>query len=343
MTQPGYSAPMKRGLADFCRGVVAIGLLMIDPVWAADSITCRGMCDASAVATIGTNWFVAADDEQTVVRAYSRTRGDAPVFTLELTSFLRVERKSPEVDIEGAASVGDRVYWISSHARNPQGKARPNRQRFFATTIALSNGTPAITPFGHPYARLLDDLIAEPGLKQFDLSAASQLPPESKGALNIEALGAGPDGSLLIGFRNPIPHHQALLVPLLNPDDLILKNGRARFGMPILLDLGGLGIRGMAGGPNNYWIIAGPHHGREPSRLYEWTAGAALPRAVECPALNGFNAEAVDVLGTNADGTVRLLLLSDDGKRPIEGEQCKAVKDPALKYFRAVTVDVNGR
>src|SRR6185436_16331903 len=104
-----------------------------------------------------------------------------------------------------------------------------------------------LAPVGRPYQNLLLDLVREPSLKRFKLGKASALAPKSAGALNIEALCSTPGQHLLIGFRNPIPERRALIVPLLNPNELI-EGKRARFGEPILLDLGGLGIRDLG-----YW------------------------------------------------------------------------------------------
>src|SRR5262245_6804155 len=94
-----------------------------------------GVCDASAGAALPDDRFVAADDETNHIRVYSLSRGGPPLLDLSLNSFLQVERKEPEADIEGAARVGDVIYWIGSHARNQNGKVRPSRQRFFGTRV----------------------------------------------------------------------------------------------------------------------------------------------------------------------------------------------------------------
>ena len=65
---------------------------------------------------------------------------------------------------------------------------------------------------------------------------------EAEGGFNIEGLASTPEGALLIGLRNPLRHGRALLVPLLNPDEVI-EGGRARFGAPVELDLQQRGIR----------------------------------------------------------------------------------------------------
>ncbi len=316
--------------------VTAVLLGGAGPATAVDIVICRGMCDASAIVAAGSEHFVVADDEDNIFRTYSRTQGDAPVSQTNLSSFLRVDPKSPEVDLEGAAPLGDRVYWISSHARNQNGKERPSRHRFFATTISASNGVVAVNPVGLPYIKLLTDLRNEPRLKKFNLTAAARRAPKSKNALNIEGLCATPAGHLLIGFRNPIPQRKALVVPLLNPAELI-EGRAARFGDPQLLDLGGLGIRSITRSGDRYFIIAGSYDGAGPSALFEWSGGSAAPRPLPRPELAGLNPEALECLTIN--DRLRLLIVSDDGTRKIGGQDCKDVLDPNLKYFRATTLD----
>ncbi len=305
----------------------------------AEITICRGMCDASAVMPVGAEHFVVADDEDNILRVYSRTKGGAPVQTFDLEPFLRVARKSPEVDLEGSARIGDRVYWISSHGRNKDGKLRPNRHRFFATTISSTDGKIEIQPSGKPYADLLNDLLREPRLKEFNLAAAAQLAPKEKNALNIEGLCDTPEGHLLIGFRNPNPNGKALIVPLLNPDELIAGQGQsARFGDPVMLELGGLGIRSMARAGNRYFIIAGSYDGKGRSQLYEWSGGGESPRQLPHPELRSLNPEAIEVISEN--GRARLFVVSDDGTMKIGGIDCKDVKDANLKYFRATMLDL---
>src|SRR5262249_20383016 len=145
-----------------------------------------------------------------------------------------------------------------------------------------------------PYQYLLLDLFREPRLKPFRLSAASHRAPKSSGALNIEALCATPDKHLLIGFRNPIPQGRALIVPLLNPNDLLARKS-ACFGDPIVLDLGGLGIRDMGYWQGRYLIVAGSYDAQAQCRLFQWTGGKEKPEPLHEAELKGFNAEAVIV------------------------------------------------
>lgn len=299
-------------------------------------IICRGMCDASAVVPFG-QYFIVANDEDNALRVFPRAQGGLPLHTFELSSFLRVDPKSPEADFEGAAPIGDRVYWITSHARNKNGKERPSRRRFFATTISASNGVPIIQPVGLPYAGLLSNLVNDDRLSRFKLASAARRAPKSKNALNIEALCSTPEGHLLLGFRNPIPNGNALLVPLLNPDQLIAGKP-AQFGEPILLDLGGLGIRSLARTGSRYFIIAGSFDDQHQPLLYEWRGGTDKPCSMQRAELKGLNPEAIECFTENA--VERLLVVSDDGALKIGGHECKELLDPNLKYFRATTLDL---
>jgi hypothetical protein len=53
----------------------------------------------------------------------------------------------------------------------------------------------------------------DPRLRRFHLAAAAHRPAEAPDGLNIEGLAATPAGSLLIGFRNPLPGGRALARP----------------------------------------------------------------------------------------------------------------------------------
>jgi hypothetical protein len=295
-----------------------------------------GLCDASAVVALNAELFAVADDEDNVIRVYHRGQGGRAVHSLDLSSFLRVNPKAPEADIEGAARLGDRIYWISSHGRNAKGREAPSRQRFFATTGTVSNGTVQLRPIGQPYGGLLRDLLREPRLAPFNLATATLRAPKAPHALNIEGLAATPAGHLLIAFRNPKPLGQALLVPLLNPAALI-EGSPALFGDPILLDLAGRGIRSITLWQDRYLIIAGSHANGGASRLYAWD-GFNQPRWLEGIDFGSANPEAIDVCA--CPGAQRLFIVSDDGCEKIAGVQCKTLPFTRLKRFRAATLDI---
>lgn len=294
-----------------------------------------GTCSASAGVFLDVTHFAVANDEDAVLRVYRRG-APQPVATLEVSRFLELDRKRPEVDLEGATRAGDWVWWMGSHSRTAEGKPAPNRQRLFATRLlaAAGGGAPALEPVGRPYLRLLDDLVNAPELQHLPLAAAAARAPESDG-INLEGLAASPDGALWIGFRSPVPQRQAILVPVLNPE-VLLQGGRARFGQPVALDLGGLGVRDLLWAGGRGWIVAGPANGGGGFRLYVWEGPGHAARSVSWNAVlpRRFRPEAL--LVAHPDKPDRLLVLSDDGGRRIGDCECQELPDPAQRRFRAL-------
>jgi hypothetical protein len=337
-----------------------------------DILTYHGMSDASAAVAIDKDTFIVADDENNVLRIYKINGPDFPVFRYDLTQFLKIYPEHPEADIEGATMIGNTIYWISSHGRNKDGKIRPNRYRFFATSVKVENGNVTIQPIGIPRLTLIHSLVETTHARtlrlveatRFDASNMTKqerkiLAPKIAG-LNIEGLCASPDGkTIYIGFRNPRPYNkvtwcaQAIVVPLNNPKQVIEKGYPPIFGDPILWDLGELGIRSMEYSHFHkaYFIIAGPHNEGTGFALYRWSGekdkAPVLVRKLSF-AQSSFGPEAL-VSFNNSD---KFLLLSDDGSLVIkvsspseclEGElsedgTClnKYLSNPNKKTFRGV-------
>lgn len=290
-----------------------------------------GMCDASAAAAIDARHFVVADDEDNILRVYSR-RGGAAVSEHDVSAFLETggKKKPKEADLEGGTQIGTRTFWITSHGRNSKGKETPERQRLFATETKFVDGRANIEPVGKPYAQLLDDLLSDPRLARYRLAEAAALAPKSPGALNIEGLAGTPGGHLLIGFRNPIRDGKTLVVPILNPQDVV-EGARATLGPPQELALDGLGIRSIDFWNGRYLIIAGSYDEGGTSRLYTWD-GRAQPQRIAAVSFAQLNPEGM--VFQRPDGTSEFFVLSDDGSQQVEGKDCKKLKDPTLKRFR---------
>jgi hypothetical protein len=317
----------------------------------------RGACDASGAAPLSGGVVVIADDEDSLLRIYDADRGGAPLRSVDLSTALfppkepkkkkkRAEkgdarsgerepaapgsetkaRAAPESDLEAGARIGDLVFWITSHGRNRSGKKREARLRFFATRVGGERDP--VRFVGRSYEGLLEDLLADERYAAFELAEGSKRAPKDPGGLNIEGLAERPGGGLWVGFRNPIPGGRALVAPLLDPER-ILAGERARFGTPILLDLGGLGIRDLSRWRDRTLIVAGHPDEAPGSRLFVWD-GRGEPRAVEGVPLDGFNPEAI----FSPDARDEVLLLSDDGVLEIDGTPCKRLEDPARKRFR---------
>jgi Protein of unknown function (DUF3616) len=296
------------------------------------TVVFRGTCDASGAVPINRTQMIVADDENNILRLYDAEKGGDPISVTDVSGPLGLPMKgkrrpkASEMDLEAGSRLGDRAYWLASHGRDSKGEARAERVKFFATGV----GSGQLELVGHAYDRLLTDLLAHPPLAPYGLAAAAAISPKEPGGLNLEGMTATPDGKLLLAFRSPVPEGKALLVPLLNPGELVTSEATAAFGEPILLDLGGQGVRSLSWWRGQYLVIAGPAVSGGTSRLFAWSGkpdDAAVLVAVDLSDLNPegfFSPEERD----------DILLLSDDGTLEIDGRPCKKLKDPARQTFR---------
>ena len=280
----------------------------------------EGAVDGSAGANVGGGFFVGATDEDNKFRLYDVKGGPSPK-TLDVgvdaavRSALGLE-KIKECDLEGAAKVGNLIFWIGSHGRDKDAKEKKERQVLFATKVSGVGKDAKLEIAGKIYTQLIDDL-KDSALAPFELAKATTLAPKDEGGLNIESLAADA-GKLWIGFRNPKSKAKdALLVPLLNPREIIEKDVRAKLGDPLLLNLGGLGVRDMAAWNDGFLIIAGDfvdrfQPGAKSSRVFWWKPGAE-PKDIGVD-FGDLNPEAIMIMGEG--DKARILILSDDGKYP---------------------------
>jgi hypothetical protein len=301
-------------------------------------VTFEGTCDASGAVPLDARRFAVADDENNVLRIYDAERGGPPLAETDLTPGLRgagekKKKAKKEADLEAATRLGDLALWISSHARSKKGKEKPERSRFFATTLPGANGG-AIALEGAPYYALARDLAADPRLQALGIPAALERAPQDPGGFNLEGMTSTPDdAAVLLGFRNPVPQGRALIVPLENPRAL-LAGERARFGEPVLLALGGLGVRSLSSWRGQYLIAAGAFgEGGERSKLFRWKGLGAAAEALKTE-LHDLNPEGF----FTPEARDSIMVLSDDGARAIDGERCKDLEDASKKRFRGLWI-----
>jgi hypothetical protein len=293
----------------------------------------KGRCDASAGAALDADHFIVGNDERNTLRIYKHGQADPVGATVDLSIFLgtKIDKES---DIEASATIGNRIYWISSHANKKKtAEFQERRHRFFATDIKPGNPPSVTIPSDTKhYARLRENLIADDRFKPFKLEEAAKLAPEAPGGFNIEGLAATPDGKLLIGFRNPIPAGGALIVPLENPDEM-LRGKLAKFGNPILLKgLSGNGIRSIELVGSSYLVISGPPDEKGSFALHRWSGKPDEPATQIAVDFKGLRPEALFVV---APGTIQIL--SDDGDVTTDGKECKDL-DEAKQTFRSITI-----
>ncbi|HEX8663420.1 MAG TPA: DUF3616 domain-containing protein [Beijerinckiaceae bacterium] len=295
-------------------------------------ITYKGICEPSGAVGFpaGTTdqIFIVANDETNSLKAY-RAIGGEPLDMLsgDLNKFLQLDDKKDdnEADFEGAAWLNGRAYWIGSHSRSRKGNIRQARWQLFAARISVGSNAPVITPTSEkPFKGLLpaisaldDRLKAKINLGQ---PKEEELAPDNKG-FNIEGLTGHADGkSLLLGLRSPLlgdKADQAVLIPLENPEGVVERNEQPILREPILLDLGGRGVRSMeySAAARAYLIVAGPAGDDSGTfELYTWTGEKPSPTPVPgfsaaLQKLDKFQPEAMVVDSTGK----KIHLFSDDG------------------------------
>ena len=316
----------------------------------------KGACDASAAVALDSDTILVADDEDNYLRIYSYDDPGLPILSFSLDDFLGVVDSShPESDIEACTRVGNIIYWITSHGRSKKGKWRSSRYRLFATEILKINGNYKLRPLGRPCLNLIDALLKLDDLKlQKNIGVAGEdsgrkLAPKEYG-LNIEGMTISADGKdLYIGMRNPVPGNRAILIPLKNIEDVILRKSDPKLGAPIYLNLANRGIRSIeySSAHQMYFIIAGSISGEDNSSIYSWSGDIKTNPKTIMP-FSKLNPEAIAPIKDSK----QLYVLSDDGnvKHRVKSNEtndqlingassCKSLKDYKKKRFRVISLN----
>ncbi|HXJ57608.1 MAG TPA: hypothetical protein VNU68_13190 [Verrucomicrobiae bacterium] len=327
--------------------------------------------DASTAIAIDANWMLVGDDENQVLRIFSRTRSGGPVAGQDFSSLLRLvdfysNGVPKEVDIEASTRVGNRLFWLGSHSHAFNATERTNRARLFGTDL-VGSGSNAVLRFLAHYDFLKLDLLAWDqnnvhglGANYYGLaaSAAEGVNPKAPdgSGFNLEGLCMAPGSttSAYIAFRAPLvppsARSNALLIPVLNFTTLATRPsglGSARFGPPIELNLGGRGVRSIEGVGTNYLIVAGPPGTGDnlppPGnfRFFTWTGQTNNVPQERGADLSGLNPEGiVEVTPGPWSATNLFQILSDNGTNHYYGDEIEAkhLEVPQFKKFRVDTV-----
>ncbi|MFI6488371.1 hypothetical protein [Streptomyces sp. NPDC050564] len=322
----------------------------------ADSRYFTGSSDASAAVDVGGGYAVVADDESNVLRLYDRSTSGAPVRTWDFSSKIGV---SKEIDIEGAARVGDTIYWTGSLGNNKDGEYKSARNTVFTTKVT-GTGAATTLSYGGAYTKLRDDLVAwdEANGDRYGFAAGTadgQVPKQIDG-FNVEGLEFAPGSTTTayIGFRAPlapaVAGGKALLVPVTNIDKMVGSGASATFGTPIELDLGGLSVRDIRkNASNQYLIVAGSwaaDDNTDPYALYSWDGNPAHApvKCLDLPTSDPGGWESVvDVPDLTVPGT-RAQLITDDGSADLygDGTEAKDLTHPEWKKSRTTWFTVTG-
>jgi len=307
---------------------LALVLGLAPAILSAEEFSYRGICDASAAVALDADHFVVADDENNTLRVYRRGQ-EAKGKKVPLEDYLEAK----ESDLEGAARIDNLIYWIGSHSKN-----KKKRRRLFATRIVDgSDGLTVKQLSAPPYTKLVRDLLDEPKFAALNLS---------KDTLNIEGLAAAPEGHLLIGFRNPLSvkevgaegkkETEAIIIPITNPRAVVERGKKPEFGDAITVTLGRRGIRSIERIGNRYLIILGPNERGSEKKKFKLYAWNRVPGKHPTPLDFDFGTLSPEAIFA-VPGKNEVMILSDDGRVKIDGEDCKDAPEEK-KSFRSITL-----
>lgn len=304
----------------------------------------RAGTDLSAVAVLegpGGPWLVLAPDEGTTVALASLDGG--VVTSVDLQRLFDLPPPAPgELDLEGAAADGPSLWFTGScsltrRAADPDATDGANRSRLATVrpaagpgrhdadvlwrVDALTDGSGGLTLVPGARIDLRLALTAAPGLSSLLLPSMGI--PSKEGGLDVEGLEVA-GSTVWLGLRGPQLRGHAVVVRLeLSPG----RDGVAAVSYR-LLDLGGLGIRGMCraapeGEAPGLYLLAGPTMAGDddgPFAIHRWNGESDCFVGQDRPAVlslvgrilppGSARPEGLTALRC-ADGTERLLVVFD--------------------------------
>jgi len=220
-------------------------------------------------------------------------------------------------DLEGLSIDADgSIYAITSHSTNNDGERREDREQLLRFNIDGDQIQNVRT-----YRNLRDDLTNSPRL----IESVGELAAEDVdfSSLNIEGLAFDPQSDqLVLGFRQPVPAGQSMVVAIENTDDVFERGAAPRFSPPVFVNLDGGGIRALSFDPvlDTFIIVneVETASGDDVSQLWSWSGkpDASASRLNLPGIINLNNVESID--SVELQGQRRLILMSDEG---VDGER----------------------
>lgn len=218
-------------------------------------------------------------------------------------------------DFEGMAmGLNGYVYIITSHSRETDGKAYAHREKLIRFKL---DGSKAVDMTA--YGNLVADISA---LHPAFTRAMDIKDVKVEGGFNIEGIAFDKDKEkLLIGLRSPQYEGEAVIVTLVNVNDVFERGAKAVISDDvILLDLKGNGVRGMAYIPKleGYLILSGPTNRDRSINFGLWFWSGELDDQAVAVSIPGPE-EAINltecVSPIQYAGKELVLLVRDDGKK----------------------------
>ena len=209
--------------------------------------------EPSGATTVDNNKVLIVEDESSArplkLVTFDEKNNVVEVGDLHIPKKLKKAFKKKIEDLEAITSDAHTIYATTSHSLNRSNKEKKGRNKL----LMMHYEDESITNL-FIYKHLKADLIKYRP-KIFGNNLLGYNP------INIEGLAANLDNhQLYLGFRAPLFHAEAIILPIKNPQQLFgKKRQKPLFDKPIFINLNGLGIRGMQYDAirKGLWIIAG--------------------------------------------------------------------------------------
>jgi hypothetical protein len=264
--------------------------------------------EPSAVVALSEGHFLIFEDHGSkMITAFSLGRDDSGLL-LKKTFSGGAELKVS--DIEGATmGVGEQFFAVTSHSARKDGERTAKREKLLRLKL------------GENKQVLIDGQVnlREPMAREL-LKLNPSLGDKEEG-LNVEGLSFTADKkTLMIGLRAPLVEKKAIILLLKNPYDVGTKGFVPDFsGEPVLLDLGGGGVRAMGFAEQQglyFFVNEGENKkGKMRPRLWSWSGERKdSPLQRNLPGLKHLhNIEGLAIF--TYEEKEMLLLVCDDGKK----------------------------
>ncbi len=311
---------LRRAYAAFALGLIVSTVFVIDSmIEMEEEMTLptqfEKIFEPSGAISLSDGKVLLVEDENAYSMQLVKPRADNTLQELGKPEMDRKTKKTlkKEVqDVEGLTSnSNDQIFAITSHTTNKSRERKGAREQLVRFDYHDSKiGNVKL------YNGLLNDFqFLHPKFKQAlsDLKFGSR-----KQQINIEALAWDEKSkSLIIGLRSPLIDGKASIVILENPNEVFDEDKTPRLKGPILLDLEGLGIRGLTWDKvkKGYWISAGSVGARKKQGfgLWFWDKENNTVKKNK----NKINLGFAEGLATLDDG--RILVVNDDGSIATHG------------------------